>query len=195
MSDEYTQKEPTRLDYARQCANALEQKGYEVEPVSIGNLNSGADVIARKYGITYAVRCKYAPDSPLESDVVKEAMAGRKEHRCDAAVVMTNSTFTDDAIELAEANDVLLWPNENVENKNPGAEEHRGFYSVSRHRDDLTSFQRRERNPSFRRTLAWLIIVVVALILLLVILYRIPAMRGHNILEGIVVRLLTGRNG
>ncbi len=194
MSEEHTQKELTRLEYARQCAKALEQKGYEVNPVSLGSLNSGADVVAKKFGITYAVRCRYAPDSPVEADAVKQALAGMKAKHCDAAAVMTNSTFSDDARELAEANDVLLWSDEKVENKNPGTKEHRGFYSVSQSRDDLTSFEKPKRRSSFRVSLAWLIVVVIVLVVLLFILSRFPALQGHNIIQGIISRLTGGLN-
>ncbi len=195
MSDEHTPKELTRLEYARQCADALEQKGYEVKPVSLGSLNSGADVVAKKYGITYAVCCKYAPDGPVGADAVKQAAAGMKAKHCDAAAVMTNGTFSDAAKELAAENDVFLWADEKVENKNPGTEEHRGFHSVSQSRDDLTSFEKPKRRSSFRVSLAWLIVVVIVLVVLLIILSRVPALESHNILQGIFSRLTGGLSG
>ncbi len=191
MSEEYTRADLSALDFALQCARYLEQKGYDAKPVSTGIRHTGVDVVAEKYGIKYAIRCECENDRQIESDAVRQAAAGRKEYRCDAAVVMTNTTFTDSATELAKASDVILWPSQNVESASPDSREYGRVSSVSRSRDDLISFQKKRGNSSFRRSLLWLLVAAAALAVLLIVLFRVPAMQGHNVLEGLISNLRT----
>ena len=61
-----------------------------------------------KDGIKYAIQCKnYA--SALSNTPVQEVSAGKQFYGCHVGVVMTNSTFTPGAIQLAAATNVLLW--------------------------------------------------------------------------------------
>ena len=70
--------------------------------------DQGIDITAWKEGKKYGIQCKYY-SSPVGNHAVQEAFAGAKYYNCDIAVVMTNSTFTKSAKELAHKTDVLLW--------------------------------------------------------------------------------------
>ena len=90
------------------CADLLRRHGFVNVSVTPGSGDQGVDVLAEKEGVKYAVQCKkYA--SPLSNTPVQEVNAGKMFYRCHVGVVMTNSTFTPGAIELAEATGVLLW--------------------------------------------------------------------------------------
>ena len=90
------------------CADLLRRHGFVNVSVTPGSGDQGVDVLAEKEGVKYAVQCKnYA--SPLSNTPVQEVNAGKTFYRCHVGVVMTNSTFTPGAMELAEATGVLLW--------------------------------------------------------------------------------------
>lgn len=90
------------------CAALLQQNGFYDVRVTKGSGDQGVDVFATKGGVHYAIQCKnYA--SPLGNKPIQAVNAGKVFYRCHVGVVMTNSTFTPGAKELAEATGVLLW--------------------------------------------------------------------------------------
>lgn len=90
------------------CADLLRKVGFSEVTVTPGSGDQGVDVLAVKDGIKYAVQCKnYA--SALSNTPVQEVSAGKQFYGCHVGVVMTNSTFTPGAIQLAAATNVLLW--------------------------------------------------------------------------------------
>lgn len=90
------------------CAEVLEKNGFKNVSVTKGSGDQGVDVLAEKGGIKYAVQCKNY-SSPLGNTPVQEVNAGKTFYNCHVGVVMTNSTFTPGAKELAQATGVLLW--------------------------------------------------------------------------------------
>ena len=56
----------------------------------------------------YGIQCKYY-SHPVGNQAIQEAYAGADFYDCDAAMVMTNNTFTRAARELAEKLEVELW--------------------------------------------------------------------------------------
>ena len=90
------------------CADLLTRVGFSEVTVTRGSGDQGVDVLAVKDGIKYAIQCKnYA--SALSNTPVQEVSAGKQFYGCHVGVVMTNSTFTPGAIQLAAATNVLLW--------------------------------------------------------------------------------------
>lgn len=93
------------------CADLLEKNGFGNVEVTKGSGDQGVDIIAVKDGIKYAIQCKnYA--SKLGNTPIQEVSAGRLFYSCHVGVVMTNSTFTPAAEELAASTNVLLWDRE-----------------------------------------------------------------------------------
>lgn len=97
-------------DYEYLVAKYLREHGYTGVKVTKGSGDFGVDVTAHKAGHKYAVQCKYY-SSPVSLGAVQEAVAGKALYNCDRAMVITNSTFTKAAHELANANNVLLLEN------------------------------------------------------------------------------------
>lgn len=90
------------------CANLLKKNGFIDVEVTRGSGDQGVDIIACKSGIKYAIQCKnYA--TRLGNTPVQEVSAGRLFYNCHVGVVMTNSTFTQSAHDLANSTNVLLW--------------------------------------------------------------------------------------
>lgn len=90
------------------CAELLKKNGFFDVSVTRGSGDQGVDVIAIKDGIKYAVQCK-CYTSVLGNTPVQEVNAGKIFYNCHVGVVMTNSTFTKSAVDLARATGTLLW--------------------------------------------------------------------------------------
>lgn len=90
------------------CANVLKANGFinvEVTPKSGDN---GADILAEKDDVTYSIQCKKY-QSPVGVSAIQEVNTSKGMYNKDIAVVMTNSTFTPQAIKLAQSVNVKLW--------------------------------------------------------------------------------------
>jgi restriction system protein len=73
----------------------------------------GADIIISKDDVTTAVQLKrYAKGSKVGVSDVNQVIAGREYYDTDDAMVITTSSFSDSAVELAHSADVFLlgWP-------------------------------------------------------------------------------------
>jgi len=81
--------------------------GYKVERTRyVGDY--GADLITRKDGVKTVIQAKrYGKAVGIKA--VQEAVAAKGMYDCSEAMVVTNSTFTRAAAELARANRVVLW--------------------------------------------------------------------------------------
>ena len=90
------------------CADILRRNGFERVRVTPASGDQGVDILAEKDGLKFAIQCKKW-SNPIGNTAVQEVSAGRAFYQCDVAVVLTNSTFTKGAIELAKATGVLLW--------------------------------------------------------------------------------------
>ena len=88
--------------------NLFNMLGYSNITVTQSSRDFGADVIAEKDDIKYAIQCKRY-GSPVGISAVQEVIASKSLHECHVACVLTNSTFTTAAKELANKNLVILW--------------------------------------------------------------------------------------
>ncbi len=86
----------------------LESNGFTRVRITKASNDYGADVLAEKDGVKYAIQCKRY-SNPVGITAVQEVIASKAMYNCHVAVVLTNSTFTKSAIELAQKNGVLLW--------------------------------------------------------------------------------------
>lgn len=91
------------------CAEYLRAHGFRKVQVTKASRDQGADIIARRQKEKYAFQCKYYA-TPVGNKAVQEVYAAATFYGCDRAVVMTNSTFTSGAKELAESLGVELMP-------------------------------------------------------------------------------------
>lgn len=95
------------------CAELLKGNGFTNVKVTQGSGDQGVDILAIKEGVRYAVQCKNYSSS-LGNTPIQEVNAGKQLYNCHVGVVMTNSTFTQGAIKLAEATGTLLWDGRHV---------------------------------------------------------------------------------
>ena len=95
-------------DFEYYCADILKAHGFIDVEVTKGSGDFGADILAEKDGVTYAVQCK-CYDKPIGVKAVQEVYAGRDFYGRMVGVVMTNQYFTQPAVELAQKLNIMLW--------------------------------------------------------------------------------------
>lgn len=100
LSDGYAFEEYT--------AELLKKLDYINVSVTSSSNDYGIDVLAEKDSIKYAIQCKYY-SQPVGNKAIQEAYSGKAFYNCHIAVVLTNNTFTENAINLSKSNGVLLW--------------------------------------------------------------------------------------
>lgn len=93
-----------------QCAAILKKNHFKKIEVTKSSGDQGVDILAFKHGKKYGIQCKYYT-YPVGNKAVQEAYAGANFYDCDKVIVMTNTTFTKSASELAQKLDVELWDN------------------------------------------------------------------------------------
>lgn len=95
------------FQFEYRCAELLRNRGFHKVSVTKSVGDQGIDVIAYKNGEKYGIQCKYYTHT-VGNKAVQEAYSGAGFYDCNHAVVMTNSTFSRAARELAEKLDVEL---------------------------------------------------------------------------------------
>lgn len=98
----------TGYQYEYECAEYLKSHGFTDVEVTKGSGDQGIDIIANKDGLKYGIQCKLYKN-PVSNKAIQEVYTGASFYGCDVAVVMTNSTFTESAKELAHKIGVKLW--------------------------------------------------------------------------------------
>ena len=97
----------TGVEYEALCARYLQGLAFSNIEITQKSGDQGVDIIAYKNGYKYAIQCKYY-NSPVGNSAIQEVVAGASFYKCLKKIVITNSTFTKGAIDLAECNDVIL---------------------------------------------------------------------------------------
>lgn len=102
----------TGAQFEEFVAAVLEGNGYEIRQMTSATGDFGADIIAYRNEELIAIQCKrYA--KPVGVKAVQEAIGAMKHYDCDRCMVVTNSRFTKQAMELANDNEVVgLWDRE-----------------------------------------------------------------------------------
>ncbi len=86
----------------------LKNLGYKNIVITKKSNDYGIDLTCSKNGKKYAIQCK-CYSYKLGNAPIQEAVAGRQYYECDIGVVITNNYFTENAINLADVNGILLW--------------------------------------------------------------------------------------
>ncbi|MBR1797505.1 MAG: restriction endonuclease [Clostridiales bacterium] len=93
--------------YEKACVGYLRRHGYSGVTLTGNSGDYGVDIICRRLIKRYAVQCKYY-SRPVGVAAVQQVVGGMAYYDCDRAIVITNTTFTRQAYELAERNNVTL---------------------------------------------------------------------------------------
>lgn len=96
------------FEYEKYCIRYLQKHGYKNVELTKAGADQGLDIIAYRHHLKYGFQCKYY-EKPVGNAAVQEAYAGAAHYGCDKAAVITNTSFTKSAVELASDTDVLLY--------------------------------------------------------------------------------------
>ncbi|WP_051197425.1 restriction endonuclease [Butyrivibrio sp. MB2005] len=94
--------------FEKHCAILLEHNGFTNVRTTKGSGDHGVDILAERFDVTFAIQCK-CYDGMVGNGAVQEAFTGKAFYNCDIAVVLTNSDFTQQAIDEAKSIGVKLW--------------------------------------------------------------------------------------
>lgn len=88
-------------------ADIFKKMGYKVALTPITK-DQGVDIIAERGEIRLGIQTK-CYTGKVGNAAIQEVVAGKNYYKLNRCMVITNSTFTTSAIELAKANNVILW--------------------------------------------------------------------------------------
>lgn len=97
----------TGHEYEQAVGEYLLRHGYDSVSVTKGSGDFGVDIVAQNNEGKVAVQCKYY-SGKVGLEAVQQVVAGMAVYDCDSAMVVTNSTFTPAAKQLAQINGVEL---------------------------------------------------------------------------------------
>ncbi|WP_318503071.1 restriction endonuclease [Bacillus sp. T3] len=83
------------------------QRGYKVLPTGYSQ-DQGIDLIIEKDGKRIGVQAK-CYSNPVGNKAIQETVAGINYHNCTHGMVITNSSYTRQALDLASKNNIILW--------------------------------------------------------------------------------------
>lgn len=102
------------FEFEHFCADILSKNGFENVEVTQSSGDHGIDILAEKYGISYAIQCK-CYSSNIGNAAVQQAHTGKSLYHKDIAVVLTNQYFTQQAIDEASVLGVKLWDRDKLQ--------------------------------------------------------------------------------
>lgn len=99
------------IDFEHYLAVHFRKQGYRVT-VTPPEHDYGVDLILRKGKEKIAVQAKrynFSKSYNVTYRAVQEVAAGMKYYKCNSGMVVTNSSFTEAAINLAKCNNIEMW--------------------------------------------------------------------------------------
>ncbi|MCC9628048.1 restriction endonuclease [Blastopirellula sp. JC732] len=94
------------VEFEEYLEEVLQLLGYTIETTAITG-DQGVDLIAVKQGIRIAIQVKGYLNS-VSNSAIQEAFAGMAHYKCDCCAAITNSRFTNGAIQLAQSTGCIL---------------------------------------------------------------------------------------
>ncbi|GAB6457925.1 hypothetical protein bcgnr5390_61390 [Bacillus luti] len=104
----------TGEEFEKYLADLLKNLGFETK-LTKGSGDQGVDIIATKNETNYVIQAKRYTGT-VGNDAVQQAISGKEYLKANVAWVITNSTFTKSAIELATETKTKLWDRSKLQN-------------------------------------------------------------------------------
>jgi len=95
------------VEFENYLAEVFLELGYQVETTKVTG-DQGVDLVVSRHGRRIAIQAKGYPGSTVGNSAVQEASTGMLYYDCQACAVITNSTFTSGARDLASKVGCLL---------------------------------------------------------------------------------------
>lgn len=95
-------------DFEYFCARVMKRNGFDTAEVTRSSGDHGADIIATRNNVRYAVQCKRW-SSAVGNKVVQDVFYAKQVYHCHVGIIITNNTFTPAAREAAQEAGIVLW--------------------------------------------------------------------------------------
>jgi hypothetical protein len=99
-------RRPSPIEFEARCAKQLRDTGWDARLTKASG-DQGVDIIAEKDGLRVALQCKLYTN-PVGNKAVQEIFTGGRHVRAHRCAVVTNSTYTASAKQVASTTGVLL---------------------------------------------------------------------------------------
>jgi len=96
----------TGKQFERYVGELLKSQGYRIQ-YTPATTDYGVDILGRKSGSKVAIQVKRY-NKPVGQPAIREAIAGKTHYRCNSSMVITNTSYTKSARNLAESNGCIL---------------------------------------------------------------------------------------
>ncbi|MBZ4656003.1 MAG: hypothetical protein PWP07_2235 [Epulopiscium sp.] len=103
----------TGYEFEEYIKTIFEKMGYDVIMTKKSN-DQGGDLIIEKDGIRTIVQTKFY-SNPVGNKAVQEVVAAKSYYKANNGMIVTNSKYTNSAITLAQANDIILIDGEELD--------------------------------------------------------------------------------
>ena len=97
----------TGLEFESFICRLFQKMGYSAKKTQATG-DQGIDILAERNGVKIGIQTK-CYSGTVGNSAIQESVAGMNYYHCERAMVITNSRFTQAAIELANANNIILW--------------------------------------------------------------------------------------
>lgn len=104
----------TGLQFEKFISKLLEEENFSNIEVTKSSGDYGADIIALKDNIKYAIQCKRY-SKKISAKPIGEVLRGMKKYHCDRGIIITNNFFTKQAIEEAKICNIELWDRNTIQ--------------------------------------------------------------------------------
>lgn len=95
-------------DFEYFCARVMKRNGFDTAEVTRSSGDHGADIIATRNNVRYAVQCKRW-SSAVGNKVVQDVFYAKQVYHCHVGIIITSNTFTPAAREAAKEAGIVLW--------------------------------------------------------------------------------------
>lgn len=96
------------------CADLLRVNGFTDVWVTPASGDQGIDITAEKADIKWCFQCKRWKGTKVDGTTVAQTHTGKDLYGCDVAVIITTSTLTAQAQEVAKRVGVKIWGREKI---------------------------------------------------------------------------------
>ena len=121
-------------DYVKEI---LKKNGYKKVKLTKSSGDYGVDILAEYKGVSYAIQCKLYT-KPVGVAAIQQAYAGCEYYGCDEAIVVTNNTFTRQAVNLSMGNGVILWDGDKLRQLRKRANRHSLLHRYKKEEEIIT---------------------------------------------------------
>ncbi|MBR2278759.1 MAG: restriction endonuclease [Eubacterium sp.] len=104
----------TESDFIKYVKDLL--VGLHYENIVDTDSEMGVDITCSKDDIKYAIKCQHSISNKISVKPIRNIAAGKNYYHCQVGIVITNNYYSTTAIDMANANSIILWDRDKLQN-------------------------------------------------------------------------------